>query len=118
MKDDALEMVRNHRQGAETPLSPDCRRTVHTIPADPRPDPERARKIHEDVVDAPFDLVKKTPDLIDRLKAVSRSTLVFALLAWVLLYWWQSGLLAQEAAYPAIVVCTLLAGIGIGRNLL
>lgn len=36
-----------------------------------------------------------------------------------MLMWWfeVNGLMAMEAAYPCIVACALLAGFGVGRNM-
>lgn len=59
----------------------------------------------------------KTKSTIDKLRKCAKSTTIFGGMSMLFFYWQQTGQMAQSAAYPAIVVCALLVGWGIGRNI-
>lgn len=59
----------------------------------------------------------KTNSTIEKLRRCAKSTTIFGGMSMLFFYWHQTGQMAQSAAYPAIVVCALLAGWGIGKNI-
>ena len=59
----------------------------------------------------------KTKSTIEKLRRCAKSTTIFGGMSMLFFYWQQTGQMAQSAAYPAIVVCALLVGWGIGKNI-
>ena len=43
--------------------------------------------------------------------------MIFAGLEYLVFYWMQTGQMQESAAMPSILVCALLAGISVGKNL-
>lgn len=64
-------------------------------------------------MDAQWQPVK--PNTLDKLQDCAKSVSLYAALNLVLFYWQQKGLLATQAATPAMWVCALLAGFSLGK---
>lgn len=69
------------------------------------------------VKDAQWKPVKPDPNDMDRLKASAKSAMLFGGLCLLVFYWQQTGQMAVSASLPSMLVCTALAGLGIGRNM-
>lgn len=52
---------------------------------------------------------------LEQVKECAKSTVLFGGLSMLFFYWQQTGQMLHSAAFPSIIVCTLLAGISIGR---
>lgn len=65
-------------------------------------------------MDAQWAPVKKKPTVLDLVADCAKSVSLYAALNLVLFYWQQKGLLATQAATPAMWVCALLAGYRLG----
>lgn len=66
-------------------------------------------------MDAQWAPVKTKPTALDMLTDCAKSVSLYAVLNLVLFYWQQKGLLATQAATPAMWVCALLAGFALGK---
>lgn len=75
-----------------------------------------AKKPKDEAVNAKFEPVKSDHGWMDRLKACAKWVAVFGGLCILFCYWQQSGQMQPSAAVPSMCVCTLMAGVGIGRN--
>lgn len=58
-----------------------------------------------------------TGDGLDFLRECVSRTLPLTCLSILFFYWQQTGLLAESASFPAIVVCTALFGISVGHSI-
>ena len=54
-------------------------------------------------------------DGLERVKECAKSTVFFGGMSLLFFYWQQTGQMVHSAAFPSIVICTLLAGISIGK---
>lgn len=112
---------------------PDHRTNQHAVTTDRKVDRASNRvKYHDDCqeaeeCDADYDQLSfdgsgwidnaKTKSTIEKLRRCAKSTTIFGGMSMLFFYWQQTGQMAQSAAYPAIVVCALLVGWGIGKNI-
>lgn len=71
----------------------------------------------KEVMDAEFAPAKPDPDWLDKLKDSVKWIGGFGGLSFLVFYWNEAGLMASSIAIPAMCVCTALAGVGIGKNL-
>lgn len=67
--------------------------------------------------DAQWKPVKPDPNDMDRLKAGAKSALLFGGLCLLVFYWQQSGQMEASAALPAMLACTAIGGLNVGRNM-
>lgn len=75
-----------------------------------------AQRSEEKALDATWHPVKGEPTYIERLQACAKWCALFGGLSVLLFYWQQTGQMEASAAVPSMCVCTLLAGIGIGKH--
>ena len=54
---------------------------------------------------------------IDKVKKCAKSAFIFGGMGLLFFYWQQTGQMLESAAFPSIVVCAVLAGLGIGKNI-
>lgn len=52
---------------------------------------------------------------LKQVKECAKSTILFGGLSMLFFYWQQTGQMLHSASFPSIIVCALLAGIGIGK---
>lgn len=74
-----------------------------------------AQKQTDGPMDAEYETVKtwydpKTVNLV-------KWTVIFIGLEYLVFYWMQTGQMQESAAMPSMIVCALLAGISVGKNL-
>lgn len=69
-----------------------------------------------EAMDGGWEPVKGEPTYIERLKACVKWCALFGGLSVLLFYWQQTGQMEASAAVPSMCACTLLAGVGIGKN--
>lgn len=78
------------------------------------------QKAKDKPVDAKWEhipeIVKGDRNWLDRLKACAKWVALFGGLSMLFFYWQQTGQMDTSAAVPSMCVCTLLAGVGVGRN--
>ena len=71
----------------------------------------------EAAMDEKYEPVKKKRSDLDRLVDMTKWVCICGGIS-MLLWWFENnGLMALEAAYPCIIGCALLAGFGVGKNL-
>ena len=100
--------------GEPKPLHPD---TVHIPLGKPvskmeTPTPKKEQKPIEDQ----WNPEKPEPNFVDKLKACTKSAMLFGGLSCLLFYWEQAGLMAESIAVPCMCLCTALAGWGVGKG--
>ena len=73
-----------------------------------------AQKPTSEPVDAEYETAKTWYDW----KAVNfvKWPLLFIGIEYLIFYWQQTGKMDESAAMPSMIVCTLLAGISVGKN--
>lgn len=79
----------------------------------PAQKPIKEAEAFEDAMRQP---VKPDPNWLDRLKAYVKWSVLFGGLNMLVFYWQQAGLMAESIAVPCMWVCCVLAGYGIGKN--
>lgn len=67
--------------------------------------------------DAQWMPCKPEPNFYDRLKDCTKWVGVCGGLSMLFFYWEQTGQMLHSAAYPSVVVCAILAGFGVGKNI-
>jgi len=77
------------------------------------PKPKKTTEKHEDAQWHPT----KQRTWMDDLKDVTISTAIFGGLNLLIWYWKDAGLMHESIALPCMLVCAVLAGIGIGKVL-
>ena len=88
---------------AETPgISKECK------------DIPKPKKAAEKSTDAQWQPTKQR-NWMDDLKDCTKSTLIFGGLNVLIWYWQISGLMDESVALPSMLVCAVLAGVGIGK---
>ena len=60
--------------------------------------------------------VKGEPTYIERLQACVKWCALYGGLCVLLFYWQQTGQMESSAAVPSMIVCALLAGVGVGKH--
>lgn len=81
--------------------------------AAPQPAPQKREAV--DVQDVPFP--KAAPSFMDRLANAAVWCGICGGIS-MLMWWFQiNDLMALKASYPCILVCVLLAGFGVGKNI-
>lgn len=73
-------------------------------------------KKYKKPINAYWEPVKEPKSGKKRLESCVKWVALFAALNLVLFYWQQKGLLADSAGIPAMWVCALLGGCGIGAT--
>lgn len=53
---------------------------------------------------------------LENVKECVKAIILFGGLGMLFLYWYKTGQIVASAAFPSIIVCTLLAGFGIGKS--
>ena len=56
------------------------------------------------------------PTYMERLQACAKWVMLFGGLSVLLFYWQQTGQMEASAAVPSMCVCTLMAGVGVGKH--
>lgn len=110
MFDDDLKCVMGNRyDDGETPAEmPAMERPAAQKPVSQKLDPVEAQYI-------PFRKAER--GFLDRLRGCAVWSCICGSIS-MLLWWFQvNDLMAMEASYPCILVCTLLAGFGVGKNI-
>ena len=59
----------------------------------------------------------KCVSALDKIKKCVKSTAIFGGMSLLFFYWMQTGQMLESAAFPSIIVCSILAGLGIGKNI-
>lgn len=60
---------------------------------------------------------KECVSTIDKVKKCAQSAFIFGGMGLLFFYWQQTGQMLESAAFPSIVVCAVLAGLGVGKNI-
>lgn len=60
---------------------------------------------------------KECVSTIDKVKKCAKSAFIFGGMGLLFFYWQQTGQMLESAAFPSIVVCAVLAGLGVGKNI-
>lgn len=107
--EDLKEVMGDRYDDGETPAE---------MPAMERPAAQKPAPRKFDPVDAQYVPFHKTErGLLERLRGCAAWGCVCGGIS-MLLWWFQvNGLMAIEASYPCILVCALLAGFGVGKNI-
>ena len=58
---------------------------------------------------------KPEPDFMDKLKSVVKSVCLYAVMSLVLFWWKQTGLLEEQTAWYALLVCVGMVFFSVGR---
>ncbi len=91
--------------------------TDTTQQATPKTEEKKAvQKPKDKPINAQWEPVKGDPNFMDRMKACAKWCVLFGGLSMLFFYWQQTGQMEASAAVPSMCVCTLMAGVGIGRN--
>ena len=84
----------------------------HKVKGMPKSSPAK----HE-AMDAKYEPIEKKHSDMDRMVDMTKWVCICGGIS-MLLWWFENnGLMELEAAYPCIVGCALLAGFGVGKNL-
>lgn len=59
----------------------------------------------------------KERNYLDRLKDITKWVGCCGGLSMLFFYWEQTGQMLHSASYPSVVICAILAGYGVGKNL-
>ena len=81
---------------------------------EPGKEKKTAQKATRKPVDADWEPVKTWYD--EKVFKCVKWFLIFAGLEYLVFYWMQTGQMKESAAMPSMIVCTLLAGISVGKN--
>ena len=74
---------------------------------------KRIKRVAEDCNDCPF---TKQRSMADRIANSAKWGCICGAIS-MMLWWYEvNGMMDMEAAYPWIIVCALLAGFGVGKN--
>ena len=60
---------------------------------------------------------KECVSTIDKVKKCAKSAFIFGGIGLLFFYWQQTGQMLESAAFPSIVICAVLAGLGVGKNI-
>ena len=106
---DLKEVMGGRYDDGDTPTEMPVMECKHKPQAEKKPDPAPVAEFN------PFP--KAAPSFMDRLTSCATWACVCGGIS-MLLWWFQiNDLMAMEAAFPCILVCTLLAGYGVGTNI-
>lgn len=111
--DDGLKAVMGAKFHDETAGQPSPAKKAAPVKA---VEEKPARKNSEKDAPAKWAPPKPDPNWLDRLKAAAKWTAIFGGLGLLFFYWQQTGLMDPTAALPSMIVCTLLAGVSIGKH--
>ena len=73
-----------------------------------------AQKSTSKPMDAEYEPVKTWYD--EKTVSLVKWVVLFIGLEYLVFYWMQTGQMQESAAMPSMIVCTLLAGISVGKN--
>lgn len=77
---------------------------------------KKAQRSKAEPMDTGWQPVKGEPTYIERLQACAKWCALFGGLSVLLFYWQQTGQMEASAAVPSMCVCTLMAGVGVGKH--
>lgn len=69
-------------------------------------------------INTQWEPIKPDPNWLGRLRACVREVVPCSSICLLIFYWQQTGLMDSTAAVPSMLACMLLAGVGIGKNIL
>lgn len=103
--------------------SPDRNDTEDFKIPDAKPAPNPAKAVKAPAIepktepkDAQWCPVKPDPNWLDRLKDTAKWVGCCGGLSMLFFYWEQTGQMLHSASFPSVVICALLAGFGVGKN--
>lgn len=107
--EDLKEVMGDRYDDGETPTE----MPVMECKATPKAVPQKRELVDEQYVPYP----KAERSYMDRLRGCATWSCICGAIS-MLMWWFQvNDLMAMEASYPCILICALLAGFGVGKNI-
>lgn len=98
--------------GEPKPLHPD---TVYVTYGGQAKEEKKTVAKKDIPVESQWEPVKPSPNWLDKVKSCAKLTIPYGTLAMLVLYWNESGLMADSIAIPSMLVCACIAGLGVGK---